>query len=258
MKRMIFSIFSDNIEKDHQSSNDYKKQQFTKYAHLLEEKQKEYARICGAEYNLFKVDTERYDQIQFDKIHMFDELVYNYDEVLYLDFDVIPQKEDNFFEHHDLDAVCAYSFERKPSSRVIERKIREDDFDGMNVFSKGCCKQSMLLLHDISSDYSIINTGVLGMNRRSVANLNFTDDIVEAWTTYFECRNDNIYPEEINKYWRGNNEVFITYMIEKNKVKFNNIGMPWNFMLDEYEPNPSDAAYLLHYVHKDFKFVESK
>jgi len=252
MKRIIFSIFSNEIEKDHQSSNDYKKEQFAKYADLLEEKQKEYARVCGADYNLFKVETERYDQIQFDKIHMFDELVYDYDEILYLDFDVVPQKEDNFFENHDLDSVCAYSFERKPSQRVIARKIKEDDFDCMNVFSKGCCKQSMLLLHDIISDYSIINTGVLGMNKRSVANLNFTDDIAEAWTTYFECRNDNIYPEEISKYWRGNNEVFITYLIEKNNIPFSNIGMPSNFMLDEYEPNPSDAAYLLHYVHKEF------
>ena len=67
-----------------------------------------------------------------------------------------------------------------------------------------------------------------------------------------EAMIDNLYPEEINRWWKPNNEVYISYLIEKNNVPFTNIGMPWNFMLDDYAPKPSAAAHMLHHVRKEF------
>lgn len=254
MKRIIFSIFSDNLEKNHPSATEYKRDQFIKHKTLLEKSQREYAHKCSADYILFETNMESYDDIQFSKILKFDSLLEEYDEALYLDFDVIPNTDKSFFEHNDLNNVCAYSFSRKLNNERLKKKIELDDFDTMNVFSKGCCKISMLLLHDIISDYDILNTGVLGMNKKSAYELNMSERLEEAKQTFVETLTDNVYPEEITKNWRINNEVFITYIIEKYKVPFHNIGMPWNFILDDNYPQKSAASYFLHYVNKRFKF----
>ena len=43
-----------------------------------------------------------YNIVNFYKIHLLYKLAQEYDEVLYLDFDVVPMKSDNFFERWDL------------------------------------------------------------------------------------------------------------------------------------------------------------
>ena len=53
MKRIIFSIWSD-LTTEHSSAPDWKKESFRKFKDKLVEKQKEYAKYCGAEYFLFK------------------------------------------------------------------------------------------------------------------------------------------------------------------------------------------------------------
>ena len=56
MKRIIFSIFSDSVQKNHQSTGEYKTSQFIKYKDLLVQSQKEYALLCGADYEIFEVN----------------------------------------------------------------------------------------------------------------------------------------------------------------------------------------------------------
>ena len=43
-----------------------------------------------------------YNIVNFYKIHLLYELAKQYDEVLYLDFDVVPMQDVDFFEHWDL------------------------------------------------------------------------------------------------------------------------------------------------------------
>lgn len=258
MKRIIFSIFSNKVEKNHQSTGDFKISQFIKYKDSLVKSQKAYAQICNADYELFEVSETLYDKIQFDKLYKMEELTQYYDEVLYFDLDVIPNTNESFFKSNDLNSICAYSFERTLQSNVLQRKISENDFDKMNVFSKGCCKKSMLLLEDINSDYKVINTGIIGGNKYSIDALSFDKRLESTYDIYNQTITDNLYPIEISRNWRPNNEVFITYMIEKYKVPFINIGIQWNFIIDDICPNVSEAGKLIHVVHKDFGKIYDK
>ena len=254
-KRKIFSIFSNKVEKNHQSTGDYKISQFIKYKDLLVQSQKEYALLCGADYEIFEINENNYDKIQFDKLFKMEELSQHYDEILYFDLDVVPRTTENFFNAHDLNTVCAYSFAREPNSNTLIRKLKDNDFDSMNVFAKGCCKKSMLLLDNIQSDYKVINTGIVGCNKYSLDGLSFSDHFQSAYNVYNETIEDNLYPIEISKTWRPNNEVFISYMIEKYNVPFTNIGLQWNFIIDNICPDISAGSKLLHVVHKDFSKV---
>ena len=44
-------------------------------------------------------------------------------------------------------------------------------------------------------------------------------------------------------------------MVEKFKIPYNNIGLQWNFILDNWNPKPAASGYLLHYIRKEFNLT---
>ena len=126
MKRVIFSLYIDIPSKDidifdknilktgDTPMNIRTKEQFkTHYGDLCACKQI-YADAIGADFILYEYDTNfslwsekmkheypyltMYNIINFYKIHLMYELAMKYDEILFLDFDVVPMKNENFFE----------------------------------------------------------------------------------------------------------------------------------------------------------------
>tara|TARA_Y100001958_G_C21180987_1_gene510855 strand:- start:560 stop:1339 length:780 start_codon:yes stop_codon:yes gene_type:complete len=255
MKRIVYSIYTNNIE-DHTSTSAFKRSQFEKYKIQLEKRQEKYANICDAQYKLFKATNTNFIDIQFEKLILFTELAKEYDEVLYLDFDVIPITNKIFFDSFNLNKISGYKLDRVTDiMHKIEKKIKYNTFNKMNMFCKTCCKKAMLLLKDVDSDNYIFNTGVFAGNKKSIKELNFISRLKETKDVYKEALTDNLYPKEINKWWNPNNEVFVSYMIEKFNVPYNNIGLQWNFILDNWNPKPSASGYLLHYIKKEFNLT---
>ena len=133
MKRVIFSFYIDIpkeqldiFDKDlpiiknkkakpinYVTKNELKKH----YIRLLVSKQA-YAKKLGYDFKLFEYDTNwilfenqlknkhpyltTYNIVNFYKLHLLYELSKQYDEILYLDFDVVPMQNIDFFEHWDL------------------------------------------------------------------------------------------------------------------------------------------------------------
>lgn len=251
-KRIVYSIYTNDI-KQHTSSSDFKRSQFEKYKVQIQESQTNYAKHCDSEYKLYTTINNDYDKIQFEKIFLFEKLLQEYDEVLYLDFDVVPRTKKIIFNEFDLNTICGHSLNRVVTEKKLIKRLSKNDFDRMNMFIKTCCKSAMLLLDDIIGNELLLNTGVLLGNKKSVAKLNFIKNFNMLNDKFNEAMADNLYPEEINRWWKPNNEVYISYLIEKNNVPFTNIGMPWNFMLDDYAPKPTAAAHMLHHVRKEFE-----
>ena len=254
MKRIIFSIYTNKVD-EHTSVTDYKREQFILYKHLLEQRHKQYAMCCNADYELFSVDETNYDEIQFYKLLKAEELTQQYDEVLYLDFDVVPISSYSFFEKFNLDKICVYSILVKLSNKVVEWRNQDQTWHTMDMYSKCCVKNSMLLLNDVVGKMECFNTGVYGVNKRSAEQLNFSGNIDYCHKVFQEAKLDNIYPEVMNKVWRPNNEVYSSFLVELNGIEINNIGMPWNFILDHVHKTPSGASYLIHCVNKDFSIL---
>ena len=83
MKRIIFSLYRDDLD-EHTSVGPEKREAFIKYADQLSEVKSTYANHIGAEYKLFTPDSTAYDDVQFQKLTMFEELAKDYDEILLL------------------------------------------------------------------------------------------------------------------------------------------------------------------------------
>ena len=112
MNNVIFSVFvKPEFDTPKEKNNLLSFEEYN--TELLKCKQ-EYAKKCDAEWIFFdkieyvKLFQEKfsiatiYDAINLYKIYMFEELGKKYDNVLYLDFDVIPKTDKNFFEEVDL------------------------------------------------------------------------------------------------------------------------------------------------------------
>ena len=115
MKRIIFSQYSNNIDQTTISSNQYKLEQFRKYKDKLVHVQQEYATRCNADYVLHNLNITDYDTIQFEKILQLERYAEKYDQILYLDMDVIPHRRaPNIFDMFN-DTLAMY-----PTYRELE------------------------------------------------------------------------------------------------------------------------------------------
>lgn len=254
MKRIIFSIFNDNVDQNHKSTDDYKLSQFRKFRTQLTESKQDYANRCRAEFVLFNTPTTDYNSIQFEKIQRLEELANDYDEVLYLDFDVVPTiYARSIFDHVDTNTIAMHPLKRELSHSQMMSAMKSGWMDSQNVFCKTCAKKSMLLLEGINGNNHLYNTGVVLGGREVIKQLNFTAQLEDLHIVLDEAREDNLFPEAIYKNFYYNNEVYITYLIERYNIPHTNLGMNWNFIMDGVQVYPSSAGELIHHVRKQFE-----
>lgn len=254
MKRITFSIYNDNVDQNHKSTNDFKLNQFRKYKDRLVTAQKEYAKKCHSEYVLIETATTDYNSIQFEKIKQLENFAQHYDEVLYLDLDVVPHTSfANIFEENDTSGLCIHPLVRNLTKREMKIYLEHDIFDNQNVFCKTAAKKSMLLLDGINGNDHLYNTGVVLGGSEVIKQLNFMEQLEDLHNLLDEAREESLYPHEITRNFYYNNEVYVSYLIERDELPHTNLGMQWNFILDGYQPDPSAACYLLHHVNKEFE-----
>lgn len=256
MKKIIYSIYTNNLD-PHTSATDYKRSQFEKWKTNIEANQKAYALLCGADYELHTTSTTSYDNVQFEKILLLEKYASDYDEILYLDFDVVAGSDVNYFDFHDMRKLSGHALDRSPRDHQL-KKIIKNGLHNQNMYAKTCAKNAMLLLDDITGNSLIVNTGVLGCNKDIAYELEFKNRLQQLHELLDEAKEDNLYPSQISDGFFRNNEVYVSYLIEKYNIPFTNIGMPWNFILDGYCSIPSPAAHLVHHVNKEFEISFGK
>ena len=252
MKRIIFSQYSSTVE-DHTSVTDYKRSQFNLYKDRLIEKQKQYARSCNVDYECFELTDTNYVDIQFLKLLRFEELSEKYDEVLYLDLDVIPITDLSFFDKLNLNNICGYNIQCELNSNQVYWRNKDDSWHAMDMYSKTCAKNAMLLLNDLKGNDYCLNTGVLGMNKSIIERVGLSNKLNACKELFYEAKEDNIYPNQMSKSWEVNNEVILSYIAEKEDIPIHNIGLAWNFILDHTIFKFSSAAHMIHVVNKRFE-----
>ena len=253
VKRIIFSQYSNNIDQTTISSNQYKLEQFRKYKDKLVHVQQEYATRCNADYVLHNLNITDYDTIQFEKILQLERYAEKYDQILYLDMDVIPHRRaPNIFDMFN-DTLAMHPTYRELEGSELKWHIKNNMFDNQNVFCKTCAKNSMLILDDCQTSSKLYNTGVVYGSSSVIQNLNFSSKLKDMKYLIDEAKTDSLYPEAITENFFYNNEIFITYLIEKYNIPCNDLNIQWNYILDGFQRKPTDSAYFIHHVNKEFE-----
>ena len=291
MKRIIYSIYIDintdqlDPQPPHHGETEDKnlkaKREFANYQPWLEDRQRSYAKSIGVEYTLFKADdqwieyrddlSDRYPEltmyniVNFYKIYLMYQLKEFYDEILYMDLDVVPVTSESFFNIWDLSKGMV--IRRKMPMvdiRLDDMKVKEKYFlefgktDSIrSPVAKYWNNKALLMEYDIDrDDVPVYNTGIVGISRSELEKLDYFknfSDLIQDMTTIKE-EIPSMWPTYIQAMFGWDNETLWGFLCVKNNMKVQSIDDYWHYFLDRGNFIPK-AAKLVHVIHKDFKVV---
>lgn len=276
MKNIIFSIFID-LENNN-GVHVYKANQLKDNLKLLVKLKEQYANHIGAEFKLFtndnnwKIFKEKYKDYEYDvvnlyKIYLLEKLSNDYDNVLYLDLDVVPNTNECFFTKFDMNKICMRSINATTDILLINhqqalRAKRRSYVEIMKVLDKynehikALCKKAMLINQNIvSKDYELVNTGIVGGNKKSISNLKFTERLDDMLRVLSDTKKEQFYGEDITKFFFANNEVFVHYLLDKYNIDWFNLPESWHkihYRRDLDITPEYKESHMIHLISKKF------
>jgi len=279
MKRVIYSLYvdvpadehygtsknqHDTIDKASVTVNAFKKH----YKKLIDCK-RHYANKIDADFIMFEQEDYQsfeknfksdfpeltgYEIINFYKIHLLYELSKKYDEILYLDFDVIPLTNESFFDAWDLSkGICVYSNNDKVEKKsTTNHSIRSPSAKYFNC-------HAMLLEEGLNPNNDVINTGIVCARKEDIIKLDFFGKFKDTIDLMTKLRKDTsgLYPQNIVDMFRYDNETIFSYKREVNKVDIQWLDNKWHYFLDTQKFIPEDTK-IVHTISKDFDLVWRK
>ena len=282
MKRVIFSLYIDipSDELDYQipyfwdtiSKTERTKEIFAKeYQRLIEVKQR-YANQIDVPFVMYEYDEQykkyhsffkenypeitTYNIVNFYKIHLLYELAKEYDEILYLDFDVVPVTNESFFDVWDLSkGICLY----KNNDRVNRRRHKIDKIQHSvrSPTAKYYNAQAMLIEEGYNPDNDVINTGIVGVNKQTLKDLDYYGNFEYTLKLMKQLKEENdygLYPKNIVDMFGYDNETIMSYKIKTNNIDVQWFDDNWHHFYD-VEYHIPKSVKLIHAINKRFDFV---
>tara|TARA_Y100001963_G_scaffold160042_1_gene267329 strand:- start:16199 stop:17068 length:870 start_codon:yes stop_codon:yes gene_type:complete len=281
-KDLIFSMackITDTTEK-----RTYNQEQFRKHFPRLSKGLKDYADICGADFKLLTPKPTDYDTLNMYKIQKWEQFLDQYDRVLYLDLDIIPNTKINIFEKFDFDKIVthlipvndyfnpvskSHSFKAEGESatdfyersKTKEYEQQKKELDRYHWLFKGQFKKDMFRADGTIPGVvatpngirgckdEIPNTGTFGGSKVARNKLKFFDRLDH-------CKKliDSI--KHIDDRYFYNNEVIIAFMIDRYNVPVTNLPPHWHdFVLSDTPLSRLKYSYFIHVITKDFEKV---
>ena len=280
MKRIIYSfyidipkneldIFDKNIlKKDQKPTNYVTKDQFKlNYSKLLACKQW-YANQINVPFKLFEYDTDfiiykeqmqskypfltTYNIVNFYKLHLLYKLANEYDEILYLDFDVVPMKSDNFFEAWDLSkGIAVYN---NPKVLKVEH-ITEFSQTIRSPTAKYYNAQAMLIERNLNPIHKVVNTGIIGASKKHLKQLNYFNNFKSDLNEMVNLtKGHDMFPKKITDFFGWDNETLFAVKLAENKVDIQWLDDKWHYFFDSQYFVPQKTIFC-HTINKRFDIV---
>lgn len=277
MKRVIYSVYVNVPPKEHfgNSKNQHDTvdkanvtiNAFEKHYDRLVECKLTYAEYCESEFIMFTDDEQyrqfkrnflldfpeltEYEVINFYKIHLLTDLARKYDEILYLDFDVVPLTDEVFFDVWDLsNGICVYNNNKQViRNRNVSHSIRSPSAKYFNC-------QAMLLDGGYNPRNDVINTGIIGARKEDIISLDYFGkfkDTIDLMTKLRTEKND-LYPQNIIDMFRYDNETIFSYKKEINNINVQWLDDKWHYFFDKQGYIPRETRFV-HAICKDFDKV---
>jgi len=291
MKRIIYSIYIDiatdklDAQPPHhgekEDKNQKAKREFAENVDWLIARQKEYADLINAEYKLYGNDDDykkyqawfnthhpyitEYNIINFYKIHLMYQLKDSYDEILYLDLDVLPATTEDFFIAHDLSKGVAIKKNNHGMSMNKDSIAhREKTFSKQGMLSsvrspwakwwnsKALCMEYGEPVEDIP----VYNTGIVGINKHWLDKINYFEDFEEILADMKELKEeeDSMWPNFVQAMFGWDNETIWGVKCHLNKIPSVWLDGRWHTFLDKGVTIPSKSKFV-HIINKNFSAV---
>lgn len=252
IKRVIFTSYDDLLCDDLSHASKAKQLLVEEYFDRLVQNKKDYADSIGVDFILYRntmQDFELDEELEFTranlhKHHLMLDLSFKYDEIMYVDMDVLFNTNLNVFTEHDI----SRGIHIKDMNDEIASKEKSSILFGHLGLRSPTLKYHMTKDLLDGKDNNVINTGVIIGSSRHIKQLNFIENSKEAINKINDIRNDPA--SIIEKQYYHNNESIFSYIIEKHNVPYVILDDAWHNILDE-KPKKVDG-YCLHFINKQF------
>ncbi len=279
MKNIIYSIYIENKDSNLSEKHLFTKNQLEKHYDRLIDVKKKYADICNAEFVIYGDDDDykefksKYKGYEFDlinlyKIYLWEKLGKKYNNVLYLDLDVVPNTNENFFDTFDMNKICVYApnatidiWSQEDKERYKKGKINFSKVishkDKYDMYVKALCKKSMLAIDNkLDTDYLIANTAILGANSNAISKLKFTERLDSMIDVLNKSKKEKLFGEEVSKLFFANNEIFFHYLLDKDNIDWYNLPKEWHTYVMRKSDKISKelkSGKMIHLINKKFE-----
>jgi len=241
---------------------------FKKNYSKLKQSHQKYADKIGVDYKLFEYDEKykeyydffrtnypeinEYSIVNFYKIYLMYELAEKYDEILYLDFDVIPLTNESFFDTWDLSkGICVYNNNMHVNSR--NQPLHKLNHTDRSPTAKYYNAQAMLIATGHNPECDVINTGIIGAKREHIKQLKYFDDFRTTLDLMTKLRkeDDGMYLPNIRKMFAYDNETLFSYKLKATNTPHQWLDKSWHFFFDKIWYIPKTVK-IVHCINKEF------
>jgi len=281
MKNIIFTIFVDIPDSKIDNPGGYStdgvlqqtnksliaKYNFLKYKDKLIKAQQDYADLIQCEYKVYTSDNgytdfanffivnypqiSEYDIINFYKHHLMFELSKEYDNICYLDLDVIPNTSDNIFTCFDTNAFAVPDSNQEAHwGKTVESKYYNTCI--RNPATKYWNAHAMLNEIGLDPDQNVYNTGIMIASKDTIRKLDYFGDFDKTLELMTHVKTDpsSMYPKNIQRVFNYDNETVFSYKLMSNDVKVQLLDKKWHFPIRDGLYEPGSKFY--HVIDKDF------
>lgn len=277
MKRVIFTTYDDidtKIEvgknlvadiKETMSEDRAKQMLVEEYFDRLVQNKKDYADTIGVDFICYRntmKDFEVEAGFEFAKVNLykhslFAQLAETYDEVMYVDMDVVFNTDENVFEEHDLSKGIHI---KDQDYAIIDKEKSALLFDFIGLRSPTLKYHITKDLLD-GADNHVLNTGVMLGRAEDIRKIQYIDRLQEAIDKVNILKDyqpsDGVY-NILNLSYYPNNESIFSYIVEKYQVPYVLMEEEWHNIYSD-QPKIGCEGKIIHLVNKQFnRFFRDK
>ena len=237
----------------------------------LERRQREYAESLDVEYRLLGNDKEykdfckymkdypmisEYDIINFYKHWAMKNFAENYDQVCYLDFDVVPNTDENVFNIiqsgfgvADSNDLAAWG--KNISATKYNTCIRNPSSKYWNTYA-------MLLEDGLEPENDVFNTGIMVAGYNIIQELGYFHEFDKTLNlmTYLKEEEASMHPPNIQRIFNYDNETVFSYLVKKREIDIDWLPKEWHYIVDHPKKEMVDTrAKLYHVINKKVEWV---
>ena len=245
------------------------KDKIAAYKYPLQWHQNKYANICGADYKCFVFDKQfldyyryckdihdklpMYHIVNYYKHHIMHKMSYEYDEVFYMDIDVIPRTEENIFEVHDMNKLWAKNNDEL-AEWGKEWDLSEYNRCDRNPATKYWNCYAMLDEEFLDPDNNVINTGTVIGGSEAIQAMAWNDEfesMIEKMK-FLQNDSDSMFPEALRSRFAFDNETMFSYLVKSKELNYDTLTEEWHGRLPDEGINP--RIKMVHAINKKFEF----
>jgi hypothetical protein len=260
MKRVIFTTY-DNIDipKDRWQVADHAQHMISEYFDRLIQNKKDYAEKIGVDWIFYhnQMDDMDIGDNEFTKANLykhvlFAQLAEKYDEVMYVDMDVIFNTNENVFEELDL----------SKGIHIIDQDEDIKNKELESILFEMVGQRSPTIKYHITKDMldgqdnHVMNTGIMIAKSEHIKEIKYSERMIEAADLIKNIKDGNVYRDDahfLRAYYYPNNESIFSYIMEKYKVPYVIMDKEWNWILSRDPVIPDwNKIKIAHFVNKKF------